>query len=55
MDADWKAGIERRAALHGVLADPARLLQAVRDREARRQREKSRRKHGGYTPVEKDW
>jgi hypothetical protein len=36
-------------------ADPARLLQAVRDREARRQREKSRRKHGGYTPVEKDW
>jgi hypothetical protein len=37
-----------------VGADPARLLQAVRDREARRRREKSRSR-ADYEPVEKDW
>ena len=35
--------------------DPARLLQAVRDREARRRREKSERQRSPYQPVEKDW
>ena len=35
-------------------ADPARLLQAVRDREAERRKAKDR-KRAGYEPVEKDW
>jgi hypothetical protein len=35
-------------------ADPSRLLQAVRDREAARRKNKSRRP-AGYEPVEKDW
>jgi Ca-activated chloride channel family protein len=35
-------------------ADPAQLLQSVRDREAERRRERSRT-HSGYEPVEQDW
>lgn len=35
--------------------DPARLLQAVRDREARRRRDKSQRAQADHEPVEKDW
>lgn len=33
----------------------ARLLQAVRDRQAQRQRERGQKRPAGYTPVEKDW
>jgi Ca-activated chloride channel family protein len=36
-------------------ADPARLLQEVRDREAQRRRERAQRQRAGYEPVEKDW
>lgn len=35
--------------------DLNQLLQAVRDREAQRQRDKRRRQPSGYVPVEKDW
>lgn len=35
--------------------DLSHLLQAVRDREAERQRERSGGKPSGYEPVEKDW
>ncbi len=35
-------------------ADPSQLLQAVRDREAQRRRDRDRRR-AGYEPVEKDW
>ncbi len=35
--------------------DPARLLQAIRDREAERRREKERRGRMEREPVEKDW
>ena len=35
--------------------DPARLLQAVRDREAQRRRMKSKNRRVDYQPVEKDW
>ena len=35
--------------------DPARLLQAIRDREAERRREKDRRQRLEREPVEKDW
>ena len=35
--------------------DPARLLQAIRDREAERRREKERRAQLAREPVEKDW
>jgi hypothetical protein len=38
-----------------AMIDPAQLLQAVRDREAQRRRERSRAPRGGYEPVEKDW
>jgi Ca-activated chloride channel family protein len=36
-------------------ADPAQLLQAVRDREAQRRRERDQRGSEGYETVEKDW
>ncbi len=36
-------------------ADPAQLLQAVRDREAQRRREQADRRNTGYETVEKDW
>ncbi len=35
--------------------DPARLLQAIRDREAQRSRERERRARLEQEPVEKDW
>ena len=35
--------------------DMSHLLQAVRDREAQRQRDKQQRQPAGYSPVEKDW
>jgi Ca-activated chloride channel family protein len=35
--------------------DPARLLQAIRDREAQRSRERERRLRTEREPVEKDW
>jgi Ca-activated chloride channel family protein len=35
--------------------DPAQLLQAVRDREAQRRRERDARQRAGYETVEKDW
>lgn len=35
--------------------DMSHVLQAVRDREAQRRRERSQRPAAGYTPVEKDW
>jgi len=35
--------------------DMSRLLQAVRDRDAQRQRDKRSRRSPGYAPVEKDW
>lgn len=35
--------------------DPARLLQAVRDREARRRRDRTQRQHADRQAVEKDW
>ena len=35
--------------------DPERLLQALRDREAKRRRDRSRQKRVDYEPVEKDW
>jgi len=36
-------------------ADPAQLLQAVRDREAQRRRKREGRGSGSHDPVEKDW
>jgi len=36
-------------------ADPAQLLQAVRDREAQRRRERQGGGNAGYETVEKDW
>jgi hypothetical protein len=36
-------------------ADPSQLLQEVRDREARRRRERGRARRAGYETVEKDW
>jgi len=36
-------------------ADPAQLLQAVRDREAQRRRDREQRGTAGYETVEKDW
>ncbi|MBW2541686.1 MAG: VWA domain-containing protein [Deltaproteobacteria bacterium] len=36
-------------------ADPAQLLQAVRDREAQRRRDREQRGTQGYDTVEKDW
>jgi hypothetical protein len=35
--------------------DPARLLQAIRDREAQRRKERSRRQPASMEPVDKDW
>ncbi|QDV86461.1 VWA domain-containing protein [Planctomycetes bacterium TBK1r] len=35
--------------------DPSRVLQAVRDREAQRRRERDQRQRAGQIPVEKDW
>ena len=35
--------------------DPSRILQAVRDREAQRRRDKDRRQSANSVPVEKDW
>lgn len=35
--------------------DPSRVLQAVRDREAQRRREKDQRQSAGQIPVERDW
>jgi Ca-activated chloride channel family protein len=35
--------------------DPAQLLQAVRDREAQRRRDRAGRESRGYETVEKDW
>jgi hypothetical protein len=35
--------------------DPARLLQAIRDREAQRRRDQERRERFEQEPVEKDW
>ena len=40
---------------HDAQADISRLLQAVRDRDAQRQRDKQNRRPSGYAPVEKDW
>jgi Ca-activated chloride channel family protein len=42
-------------ATQAASSDPAQLLQAVRDREAQRQRSRSRAPRAGYEPVEKDW
>lgn len=39
----------------GPQQDLSRILQAVRDRDAQRQRDKRRRQAVGYAPVEKDW
>ncbi|MGI6420152.1 MAG: VWA domain-containing protein [Thermoguttaceae bacterium] len=36
-------------------ADPARLLQAIRDREAQRRRDRQQRQRYQQDPVEKDW
>ena len=36
-------------------ADPAQLLQAVRDREAQRRRDREQRGTEGYDTVERDW
>ncbi len=36
-------------------ADPSQLLQEVRDREARRRRERGRQQRTSYETVEKDW
>ena len=35
--------------------DPSRILQAVRDREAQRRRDKDKRQPAGRVPVDKDW
>jgi Ca-activated chloride channel family protein len=39
----------------GPKMDPAQLLQAVRDREARRRRDRANRERAGYESVERDW
>jgi len=44
---------QEQAAQAGV--DPARLLQAVRDREAQRRRDRERRQRFQQEPVDKDW
>ena len=36
-------------------ADPAQLLQGIRDREAQRRADRDRKAKQGYDPVEKDW
>ena len=40
---------------NGEEMDPAQLLQAVRDREAQRRRERAKRQTEGYETVERDW
>jgi hypothetical protein len=36
-------------------ADPAQLLQSVRDKEAQRRRDRDQKANPGYETVEKDW
>lgn len=36
-------------------ADPAKLLQGIRDREAQRRADRDKKEKQGYDPVEKDW
>ncbi len=48
---DSEGGSEPQAAP----ADPAQLLQAVRDREAQRRRDREQRGRAGYDTVERDW
>jgi len=52
-EGDSGEGKDERA--QAAMADPAQLLQAVRDREAQRRSERSRAPSAGYEPVEKDW
>jgi Ca-activated chloride channel family protein len=46
---------DQTEAEDGQAMDPAQLLQAVRDREASRRRERAKRGSGEYESVEKDW
>ncbi len=46
---------QEKASQHQDQIDPSRLLQAVRDREAQRRRDRDRRQSIGQVPVEKDW
>ncbi|MEM9367611.1 MAG: VWA domain-containing protein [Planctomycetota bacterium] len=46
---------EEENANENEAMDPARILQAVRDREAQRRRDKNERQTTGQVPVGKDW
>jgi hypothetical protein len=46
---------EQKQAENDPVMDPAQLLQAVRDREASRRRDRAKRGSGEYESVEKDW
>jgi Ca-activated chloride channel family protein len=46
---------EKQQSDAGAAVDPAQLLQAVRDREAQRRRERQEGGTAGYETVEKDW
>jgi methyl-accepting chemotaxis protein len=48
-------GQEGESEPQAAPADPAQLLQAVRDREAQRRRDREQRGTKGYDTVEKDW
>ena len=48
-------GAQQQEKQQQANADPARLLQAVRDQEARRRREKGQRQPDSGEPVAKDW
>jgi hypothetical protein len=48
-------GQEEAQPDEGDAADPGQLLQGVRDREAKRRRDRARRAGGPEDTVEKDW
>jgi Ca-activated chloride channel family protein len=50
-----EAGQEGESESQAAPADPAQLLQAVRDREAQRRRDREQRGTKRYDTVEKDW
>jgi hypothetical protein len=54
-DAEGVTGQNEMEGEDGEEMDPAQLLQAVRDREAQRRRDRAKRQTEGYETVERDW
>ncbi len=49
------AGAQQRKKDQEEKADPAQLMQGIRDREAQRHADRDKKARPGYDPVEKDW